>query len=137
MRSILDACIATIQGQVNACAQSDYSCLCTAYTNLVGCYANCPNDATIGTAQQQRELNCNNASVYGSTTTLGTASATSTAATATTTDSESAAQTGFASGSGTSSGSSASETAEANAADNVKVGGGLFAMFAAGVVALL
>jgi hypothetical protein len=123
-RSTLDVCIASIQGQINSCATNDYSCLCTQYVNLITCYNNCPNDPNVGTAQQQRELNCNNASVYGSTTTYGTAAATSGAATATGTESasETAIQTGF--GSATESdGSAATGTSDDdNGAAGVRVG---------------
>ncbi|KAK5100493.1 hypothetical protein LTS08_005244 [Lithohypha guttulata] len=141
-QNILDACKATIQAQVNNCAYTDYSCLCTAYTNMVGCYASsgCSNDLTVGTAQQQKELNCNNASVYGSTTILGTATATSAATTASSASSRAtSAASGFASGtsSASSSSASASQSSSSNGAGSVGAAGSLLAIVAAGIAALL
>ena len=116
---------------------TDYSCLCTQYQNLLTCYNNCPNDPGVGTVQQQREQYCDAASVYGSTTTLGTASSTAAASSATTTDSsETAAQTGFATGSGSGASASASTTGKSSSSGNgaagLEVAGGLVAMALAG-----
>lgn len=133
--SILDSCKGTIQGQINACATTDYSCLCTQYINMLTCYNNCPMDTSVAIVQQQRELYCNDASVYGTTTTLGTAPATTMSTSATTTGSETAAQSGFSSGTGTGSSTHASSTSSSGA--DIKSAGGLFAIIAAGVVALL
>lgn len=102
---------------------------------MLTCYNNCPNDPNVAIVQQQRELYCNDASVYGTTTTLGTAPA-STATAATTTGAGSAAQSGFSSGTRTGSGSSSTSTSSSNGADAKSVGG-LFALVAAGLVAVL
>jgi hypothetical protein len=100
------------------------------------CYSNCPNDPGVGTAQQLRELNCNNASVYGSTTTYGTVPVTATEASATATDdSATAVQTGF--GSGTESGASSTATDSGNGAAALEVAPGLIAVAAAGFGLLL
>ncbi|RMZ88406.1 hypothetical protein DV736_g4359, partial [Chaetothyriales sp. CBS 134916] len=143
-QDILDACIGTIQGQINSCATTDYSCLCTNYINLLVCYTNCPSDPGVGTVQQQREQNCNAASVYGSTTILkasteGSSTATATTGEATTSDSsDTAVQTGFASGSGSATASSASATSSSkNGAATVEIAGGLLAVVAAGFGLLL
>lgn len=136
--SILDACMGTIQGQVNACASNDYGCLCTQYGNLLTCYDNCPMDIGATTVKQQRDQNCNAASVYGTTsTTYGTASATSAASSATSTsDSEAAVQTGFASGT-SSGGSAAAVETGSSGAESVKAAGSLLALIFAGAAALL
>jgi len=137
-RSILDSCKGTIQAQLNSCSTNDYSCLCSNYINMLSCYANCPDDIGVQTVQQQRQQNCEAASVYGSTTILGTATSSSGASSATSTSSESAAQTGFASETSTTSGSSsaASETSSSGA-QNVKAAGGLLALVFAGAAAFL
>ncbi|KIW52794.1 hypothetical protein PV05_08414 [Exophiala xenobiotica] len=138
-QNILDACKATIQGQVNSCSQTDYSCLCTQYGNLLTCYNNCPNDAGVFTVQQQREQNCNAASVYGTTTTLGTASATQTSASltgSTESASETAIQTGFASSSETGADASASATGSSstdNGAAGLEIGRCLIGVALAGL----
>lgn len=134
--STLDACIASIQGQINSCAQTDYSCLCTQYVNMLTCYANCPNDSDVATVQQQREQYCSAASVYGTTTTLGTAPVTSASTSAAVTDSsQSAVETGFAGASNT--GASASPSATGSSSDNgahgLEVARGLIAMGLAGL----
>lgn len=138
MASILDACIPIIQGQVNACGVTDYACLCTQYQNMLTCYNNCPNDPGVGIVQQQREQNCIAASVYGSTTTLGTAPATTGETSATTTAtgsaSDTAIHTGFASASET--GSSASSTpasSTGNGAVALEIAGSLVAVALAGL----
>ena len=94
-------------------------------------------DTSVSSVQQQRDLNCNNASVYGSTTTYGTATATATDSTATGSDSgETAIQTGFASA--TESGESSSETGSSdNGAANLEIASGLIAVGAAAFGLLL
>ena len=132
--SILDACKATIQGQVNSCSQQDWGCLCEQYGNLITvsipslfgppyvalhltmtkCYNNCPGNLEVSSVQQQRDQYCNFASVYSSSTTKY--SAVSTSATATSTSSsDDVAQTGFAAASGSES-AKASTTASGNSA---------------------
>ena len=132
--SILDACIATIQGQINSCMQTDYSCLCTQYQNLLTCYNNCPNDPGVSTVQSEREQYCSAASVYGSTTTLGTASSTPATSATATTSSDTAVQSGFATNSGTGSSASASATGSSshNGAAGLEMASGLVAMALAG-----
>lgn len=77
----------------------------------------------VGTVQQQRTQNCNAASVYGTTTTLGTASPTSGSSSATLTESssETAVHTGFASSSETGASASASVSGSSST-DNAGVG---------------
>ncbi|ETN46333.1 uncharacterized protein HMPREF1541_00517 [Cyphellophora europaea CBS 101466] len=131
-QNILDACKATIQGQINTCKANDYSCLCENYGNLLTCYNNCPNDIGVGTVQQQRDQNCNAASVYGTTTSYGTASSTASSASATGSDSETAAHSGFASA--TESDGAQSTNSDSGAAA-LQIGANL--LFAAGTAAYL
>ncbi|EHY55492.1 hypothetical protein HRR83_008922 [Exophiala dermatitidis] len=134
----LDACKSSIQGQINSCGQTDYSCLCTQYVNMLTCYANCPSDPSVGTVQQQRDQYCQDASVYGSTTTLGTAPATTAGSTAATTTGSSITgfHTGFASETGSAASASASATASSksdNAAASLEMAGGVVALAVAGL----
>jgi hypothetical protein len=139
MHSILDACMATEQGQVNSCASTDYSCLCTQYGNLLTCYNNCPNDPGVTTVQQQREQYCNAASIYDTTTTMSTTSATSVSLTASATTSPtsaSAAQSGFATASNTGTSSSASASSSSSQHNGVarsEMAGSLIALVLAGL----
>jgi hypothetical protein len=139
--SILDACLLTIQGQVNSCLSTDYGCLCNQYQNLLTCYNNCPADPGVSTVQQQHEQYCAAASAYPSSTStpVVTGSTTSvvplTDPTATTT-SETAVQSGFATGSGTDSSPSSSATDSSdsgNGASGLSVGGSLLAVALAGL----
>ncbi|KAK6376192.1 hypothetical protein LTS17_007443 [Exophiala oligosperma] len=109
---------------------------------MLTCYNNCPNDPGVGTVQQQKEQNCNAASVYGTTTTLGTASSTSgsTSATLTESSAETAVHTGFASASETgasASGSATGSSSNDNAAIGMEVGKSLVVLAIAGVGLIL
>ncbi|OCK75998.1 hypothetical protein K432DRAFT_385777 [Lepidopterella palustris CBS 459.81] len=52
-QNIVDACIASIQPQINACAGNDWICLCQQYQNLLTCYNNCPGLPEKATVQNQ------------------------------------------------------------------------------------
>ena len=41
-RSIIQLCVTNNNAILQTCASTDYSCLCTAQTNVVICYNNCP-----------------------------------------------------------------------------------------------
>lgn len=79
---------------------------------MLTCYNNCPNDLGVGSVQQLRTLYCNNASVYGSTSSVvQVATSSSGTVTGATASATTAVQSGFASS--TRSGSPASSTATA------------------------
>lgn len=136
MSSILEACKATIQGQINSCQSNDYSCLCENYGNMLTCYNNCPNDIGVTTVQQQRDQNCNAASVYGTTTKYGTASSTASDASSTSSDADESAQSGFASAteSDGAESTSSSDSSDSGAA-SLQIGANL--VFAAGAAAYM
>lgn len=95
-------------------------------------------DTGVATVQQLRELNCNNASVYGTTTTYGTATATASDAAATSTASDSdetAVQSGFASATESGDESSATGSSDENSAAGLCIG--VAAVAAAGLGLLL
>jgi len=52
-QNIVDACVAGIQPQINACAGTDWICLCQQYQNLLTCYNNCPGLAARASVQNQ------------------------------------------------------------------------------------
>ncbi|KAH8902378.1 hypothetical protein BR93DRAFT_264420 [Coniochaeta sp. PMI_546] len=55
---IVEACLGTTNGQLAACSNNDYGCQCTAYTNILTCFNNCPNDTRISTYQSQKQIFC-------------------------------------------------------------------------------
>ncbi|KAF2652476.1 hypothetical protein K491DRAFT_695557 [Lophiostoma macrostomum CBS 122681] len=42
-QDIVDACVKSIQAQVDACKDNDWVCLCENYQSLLTCYNNCPS----------------------------------------------------------------------------------------------
>ncbi|KAL5614316.1 hypothetical protein BROUX41_004424 [Berkeleyomyces rouxiae] len=105
---IVKACLEITQPRLETCTGNDWSCLCSAYTDVATCYNNCPNDTDGVSAKQQVDSFCAAASQFPtSTAASGAASGTGSIASATSTGSSSRAS-GSASGT---SGSSASETA--------------------------
>ncbi|KAL5341723.1 hypothetical protein BJX70DRAFT_24769 [Aspergillus crustosus] len=82
-QNILDACIQSIQIQVENCGPNEWDCLCEQTNNLLTCYNNCPLDPGRIGVQQQKVSYCNAAGIT-STTTTTRASTTSTTATSTT-----------------------------------------------------
>ncbi|KAL4785137.1 hypothetical protein BJX76DRAFT_325698 [Aspergillus varians] len=102
-QNILDACVKSIQVQVDACSSNEWDCLCEQTSNMLTCYNNCPGDGGRNGVQQQRLSYCNAAGQLSSTST----SSHSITATRTTTSSEETAVT-----STSSEGAAASETAE-------------------------
>lgn len=105
---------------------------------MLTCYNNCPNDPGVGIVQQQREQNCIAASVYGTTTTLGSVPATTAGVSATTTATGSASDTsihtGFASASETgSSAGSTPSSSSGNGAAGLEIAGSVVAVALAGL----
>ncbi|KAI4592155.1 hypothetical protein KJ359_011483 [Pestalotiopsis sp. 9143b] len=146
---ILEQCLVTTTGYLNLCQTTDYSCLCNTYTSIMTCFNNCPNDSREFQYSQQRELNCQNASVYSSiskataTTSSKKSSATATnsddAASSSTTDVDAQAtessETGTSGATGTKSSSASGSTQTNNGAAELGSSGLLVAM--AGAVAVL
>jgi len=56
---IIQTCLGTENAQLNACAPTDWSCLCTQSTNVLTCYNNCPSDPNAFGSQQQQTSYCN------------------------------------------------------------------------------
>ncbi|KAL1629189.1 hypothetical protein SLS56_005524 [Neofusicoccum ribis] len=51
--SIVEACVSGIKPRTEDCGGNDWSCLCSAYTDLLTCYNNCPNDPTRSSVNNQ------------------------------------------------------------------------------------
>ncbi|KAL4969001.1 GPI anchored serine-threonine rich protein [Aspergillus stella-maris] len=102
-QNILDACVNSIQAQVDNCGANEWDCLCEQTNNMLTCYNNCPGDPARNGVNQQRISYCNAAGQLSSTSTSATATSTRTR---TTTASETETATS------TSDGAAASETAD-------------------------
>ncbi|KAI9167663.1 hypothetical protein HJFPF1_03796 [Paramyrothecium foliicola] len=90
---IVDQCLTTENGKVEACKPADWDCLCAAHEAVATCWNNCPKEPGASPAQQQVTIMCQNASLYGtkaqaSKTAAVSGSQTSAAAAAATTDSD-------------------------------------------------
>ncbi|OJI97638.1 hypothetical protein ASPVEDRAFT_302118 [Aspergillus versicolor CBS 583.65] len=116
-QNILDACVESIQEQVDACGPNEWDCLCEQTNNMLTCYNNCPNDGSRTGIQQQRISYCNAA---GTLSTSSTRPATKTA-------------TATSDASSTSDGAAASATAD-DAASRLEIG--LGAGFGVGLAVL-
>ncbi|KAI2463629.1 hypothetical protein F4781DRAFT_114404 [Annulohypoxylon bovei var. microspora] len=66
-QNILDTCLDTTESYVTLCGTTDYMCLCDKYVAIVTCFDNCPNDSRKSSYQQQKDLYCQNASLYATT----------------------------------------------------------------------
>ncbi|CEJ80194.1 Putative Gpi anchored serine-threonine rich protein [[Torrubiella] hemipterigena] len=134
---IVTTCLGTENAKVNACAPSDWDCLCAAYQAVATCYNNCPNDARAAPAQQQVGVFCQNASLYGTKAQASkTAAAGQTAAT--TPASNNAASTGATKPEGSATESSAAvKPTGSSAAAAVNANGAVIAGIAGLVAAML
>ncbi|KAL4999576.1 hypothetical protein BDV10DRAFT_53618 [Aspergillus recurvatus] len=120
-QNILDACLESVQGRVDACGANEWRCLCDETTSLLTCYDNCPNDGNRNGVAQQRTSYCNAADQLEPTSTTSTTFATTTSTkTASATDGDTTAVTGTS----TSNGPAASETVD-DAAGRVQLALGL------------
>ncbi|KAM0344602.1 hypothetical protein ACHAPU_007376 [Fusarium lateritium] len=78
---IVKRCLETENAKVEACKTDDWDCLCAAYEAVATCFNNCPDDTRAGSAKGQVQINCVNASLYGTATKV-TATKTSSASSA-------------------------------------------------------
>ncbi|KAM0200265.1 hypothetical protein ACHAPA_003398 [Fusarium lateritium] len=94
---IVKRCLETENAKVEACKANDWDCLCAAHEAVATCFNNCPDDTRAGSAKGQVQINCQNASLYGTATkakATKTGSATdTTTADATATESDAADET--------------------------------------------
>ncbi|GKU01061.1 phospholipase d1 protein [Fusarium langsethiae] len=94
---IVKRCLETENAKVEECKPTDWDCLCPAYEAVATCFNNCPDDPRAGSAKGQVQINCQNQSLYGtSTRNTKTSSATATASEASATESDDAEETGTA-----------------------------------------
>ncbi|KAF4313717.1 hypothetical protein GTA08_BOTSDO00989 [Botryosphaeria dothidea] len=142
--NIVTACVDGIKPRTEGCGGNDWDCLCSAYTDLLTCYNNCPNDQTRSSVQNQVTQFCNAANANKSTSSSSSGSATvtatsaSSAATATATASASGTSaSNFDSFSGETSSASASGSSSTGAAVPMHVPAGGALGLAIGIAAML
>ncbi|EKG21565.1 hypothetical protein MPH_01073 [Macrophomina phaseolina MS6] len=140
--NIVEACVASIKPRTEACGGVDWDCQCTAYTDLLTCYNNCPNDPTRSSVQNQVTQFCNAANANKSTSSSSSASATASgtstsAATASASASGTATSSNFDSFSGETSSASASSSSSTGAAVPVHIPAGGALGLAIGIAAML
>ncbi|QKX56128.1 uncharacterized protein TRUGW13939_03228 [Talaromyces rugulosus] len=129
-QNILDACLASMTPQLEACEANDWSCLCNQSTNVLTCYNNCPGDDNQFGAQQTKTSYCNAAKAYATTTTTTSSSH---SATATSSEASAASASETSSGSSSSSSSSLSSTSTGSFAQSTSSGAAAAAMATGGV----
>ncbi|PUU79727.1 hypothetical protein B9Z19DRAFT_794141 [Tuber borchii] len=76
----IETCVSQYAPTITACVGGDYACQCTAYTNLLTCYNNCPNDKNSSGVKSSVTSFCNAAAAASSASSL-TNTATSTSGT--------------------------------------------------------
>ncbi|TVY35066.1 hypothetical protein LOCC1_G007191 [Lachnellula occidentalis] len=135
-QDVLNQCLLTGQGYLDACSTTDYACLCAKSNDLLTCYFQCPNDPGRSAAQSTKTTNCNNAILYGQTSSavskaVSTASASASATGASVTGDSDAVKTAT----GTASGATSSASGKANSAGNMVIGAGSVLLGLAGVIA--
>ncbi|KAH8693288.1 hypothetical protein BGW36DRAFT_419310 [Talaromyces proteolyticus] len=147
---ILDACLTSTTPQLKACEPNDWPCLCEQSNNVLTCYNNCPGDSGQFGAEQTKTSYCNAAKAYSNTSSTSSsqsavASATSASSPRETSSSSSSSSTSTA-GSGqknaaaptsSSSSSHSTSTGAAAATGLGSVQGGLVAVVALGLGAVL
>ncbi|KAM0557142.1 hypothetical protein ACHAPJ_005405 [Fusarium lateritium] len=131
---IVKRCLETENAKVEDCKANDWDCLCAAYEAVATCFNNCPDDSRATSAKSQVQINCQQASLYGTatkkSTKTGSATATAASTDATATESDAADETSTA----TESAASAENTN--NAADKARNTAGVL-LAVAGVVAAI
>ncbi|KAL1624458.1 hypothetical protein SLS54_003799 [Diplodia seriata] len=123
--NIVDACVAGIKPRTEACGGNDWSCLCSAYTDLATCYNNCPNDPTRSSVQNQVTQFCAAAKANSSSSSKSSGSATATSSSSGSSSATGSSSSASASGSSTSSGdfdSFSGETSTASSSSSSSTG---------------
>ncbi|PNP79645.1 hypothetical protein FNYG_06991 [Fusarium nygamai] len=130
---IVKRCLETENAKVEDCKANDWDCLCAAYEAVATCFNNCPDDPRASSAQSQVQVNCQQASLYGTAT-----KATKTSSSTATADASDATATGSDAPDATSSATESAASAENtnNAADKARNTAGVL-LAVAGVVAAI
>ncbi|CCT68700.1 uncharacterized protein FFB20_15862 [Fusarium fujikuroi] len=130
---IVKRCLETENAKVEACKANDWDCLCASYEAVATCFNNCPDDSRASSAQSQVQVNCQQASLYGTAT-----KATKTSSSTATADASDATATGSDAPDATSSATESAASAENtnNAADKARNTAGVL-LAVAGVVAAI
>ncbi|KAF5703822.1 phospholipase d1 [Fusarium mundagurra] len=130
---IVKRCLETENAKVEDCKTNDWDCLCASYEAVATCFNNCPDDPRASSAQSQVQVNCQQASLYGTAT-----KATKTSSSTATADASDATATGSDAPDATSSATESAASAENtnNAADKARNTAGVL-LAVAGVVAAI
>ncbi|KAF4952310.1 hypothetical protein FGADI_6848 [Fusarium gaditjirri] len=130
---IVKRCLETENAKVQDCKSNDWDCLCASYEAVATCFNNCPDDPRASSAQSQVQINCQQASLYGTAT-----KATKTSSSTATADASDATTTGSDAPDATSSATESAASAENtnNAADKARNTAGVL-LAVAGVVAAI
>ncbi|EMT63687.1 hypothetical protein NOF04DRAFT_2800 [Fusarium oxysporum II5] len=130
---IVKRCLETENAKVQDCKSNDWDCLCASYEAVATCFNNCPDDPRASSAQSQVQVNCQQASLYGTAT-----KATKTSSSTATADASDATATGSDAPDATSSATESAASAENtdNAADKARNTAGVL-LAVAGVVAAI
>ncbi|KAH7223550.1 hypothetical protein BKA60DRAFT_265067 [Fusarium oxysporum] len=130
---IVKRCLETENAKVQDCKSNDWDCLCASYEAVATCFNNCPDDPRASSAQSQVQVNCQQASLYGTAT-----KATKTSSSTATADASDATATGSGAPDATSSATESAASAENtnNAADKARNTAGVL-LAVAGVVAAI
>ncbi|KAF5620999.1 phospholipase d1 [Fusarium sp. NRRL 52700] len=130
---IVKRCLETENAKVQDCKSNDWDCLCASYEAVATCFNNCPDDPRASSAQSQVQVNCQQASLYGTAT-----KATKTSSSTATADASDATASGSDAPDATSSATESAASAENtnNAADKARNTAGVL-LAVAGVVAAI
>ncbi|PMD27440.1 hypothetical protein NA56DRAFT_654249 [Hyaloscypha hepaticicola] len=137
---VMDSCYASTSAIAQACATTDYSCLCSKWNDVLTCFLQCPNDPRYAATLSSHETYCNDEVAYGTTTSAPISRPVSAAPSSATTSGSSGAQTTDSGGvrvasSSTASGTGASSTGTSkNGAEGLAIGAGSVLMGVAGLV---
>jgi len=137
---VMDACYASTSAIAQACATTDYGCLCSKWNDVLTCFQQCPNDPRYAATLSSHETYCNDNVAYGTSTSSAISRSVSAAPSATTSGSSGAQATDSSGGvraasstTGTSTGASSTSTAKSGA-EGLLVGAGSVLMGVAGFV---
>ncbi|KAN0108334.1 hypothetical protein V8E51_008076 [Hyaloscypha variabilis] len=62
---VMDSCYASTSAIAQACATTDYSCLCSKWNDVLTCFDQCPNDPRYAATAASHATYCNDLAAYG------------------------------------------------------------------------
>ncbi|KAE9377980.1 hypothetical protein N431DRAFT_500709 [Stipitochalara longipes BDJ] len=135
---VMDSCYASTSAIAEACATTDYGCLCSKWNDVLTCFLQCPNDPRYASTLSSHETYCNDFAAYGGTTTSVFSAAITSTVAPVTTSKPSGVQSTQSSGpvkvSTISPDTPASTSTTKNGAEGLAIGAGSVLMGVAGLV---